>query len=150
VHANLVTPGEARTADHLATPIGEQLAAYIARHEAGAASEKYVRESRRILNAVLGGCEFRTLADLARQDVERRLNRRRSENASARTRKTDRSTLIAFANWCANPTVGRLVSNPFDGVPESAGSFPIRSMGCLKLTREPTLASAAERCASQS
>jgi integrase len=119
VRANLLTPAEARTADHLTTPIGEHVAACAASLEASGASEKYIRETGRILNAVLAGCEFRTLADLDREAVERWLTRRRSEGASARTRNTDRSTLIAFANWCADSNIGRLVSNPFKGLPKA-------------------------------
>jgi len=116
VRAGLLTPAEARTAEHLATPISEHVAAYIGSLEASGASERYVRESRRILDAVLVGCEFHTLADLDREALERWLNRRRTENASARTRNTDRATLNAFANWCAEPSIGRIVSNPFKGV----------------------------------
>jgi integrase len=78
-----------------------------------------VRETRRILDTVVGGCEFRTLADLDREALERWLNGRRAPNASARTRNTDRATLNAFANWCADPSIGRLVSNPFTGVPRA-------------------------------
>ena len=74
VRAGLLTPAEARTAEHLTTPIGEHVAAYIGSLEASGASEKYVREARRILDTVLAGCEFRTLADLDRETVERWLN----------------------------------------------------------------------------
>jgi integrase len=116
VRAGLLTPAEARTAEHLATPISEHVAAYIGGLEASGASERYVRESRRILNAVTTGCDFRNLADLDREALERWLNLRRTENASARTRNTDRATLNAFANWCAEPSIGRIVLNPFKGV----------------------------------
>ena len=119
VRAGLLTPVEARTADHLSTSISEHVDAYIGTLEASGASAKYVRESRRILETVLSGCEFRVLADLDREAVERWLNHRRSTNASARTRNTDRATLNAFANWCADPSIGRLVSNPFKGVPKA-------------------------------
>ena len=64
VRAGLLTPAEARTAEHLATPIGEHVAAYMTSLEASGASPKHVAETRRVLDAVLEGCEFRTLADL--------------------------------------------------------------------------------------
>ena len=119
MRAGLISPAEARTAEHLTTPIGEHVAAYIASLEASGASAKYVREARRILDAIIAGCEFGTLAALDREAVERWLNKRRDGKASARTRNTDRSTLIAFANWCADPNIGRLVANPFKGVPKA-------------------------------
>ncbi len=131
VRAGLLTPAEARPAEHLATPIDEQIAAYIGSLEAIGASERYVAEAGRILDAVLSGCEFGILADLDREALERWLNRRRTAKASARTRNTDRATLNAFANWCADPSIGRLVSNPL--------------RGCRRRTRRPTLAVAAGR-----
>jgi integrase len=114
VRAGLITPAEARTAEHLATPIGEHVAAYVTSLEASGASPKHVAESRRVLTRVLQGCGVETLASLERSAVERWLNRRRQEGASGRTRNIDLTRLIAFANWCvAN---GRLVTNSFRGV----------------------------------
>src|SRR5215831_18518648 len=56
VRAGLITPAEARTAEHLATPIGEHVAAYLTSLEASGACPKHVAESRRVLNRVLQGC----------------------------------------------------------------------------------------------
>jgi integrase len=119
VRAGLLTPAEARTAEHLAKPVGEHVAAYVTSPEASGVTEKYLREARRILDTVLAGCEVRTLADLDREAIERWLNQRRCSGASARTRNTDRSTIIGFANRCADPNIGRLVSNPLKGVPKA-------------------------------
>jgi integrase len=114
VRAGLITPAEARTAEHLTTPIAEHVAAYLNSLEASGASPKHVAESRRVLNRVLQGCGAETLATLERSAVERWLNRRRQEGASGRTRNIDLTRLTAFANWCvAN---GRLLTNPFRGV----------------------------------
>jgi integrase len=110
----LLTPTEARTAEHLATPIGQHAAAYVVSLEASGASPKHVSESRRVLDQVLRGCGFESLAALERPAVERWLNRRRQEGASARTRNIDLTRLIAFANWCVDN--GRLTSNPFSGI----------------------------------
>src|SRR6516225_1090711 len=62
VRAGLITPAEARTAEHLATPIGEHVAAYMVSLEASGASPKHVSESRRVLDQVLQGCGFESLA----------------------------------------------------------------------------------------
>jgi len=92
VRAGLLSPAEARTAEqHMATPIGEHVAAYIGNLEASGAGERYVREARRILDAVLTGCEFRTLANLD--------NRR--QNCSGDDR--DRTGNLLVANQAVEP-----------------------------------------------
>ena len=94
VRAGLLSPAEARTAEqHLATPIGEHVAAYIGNLEASGAGERYVREARRILDAVLTGCEFRTLANLD--------NRRQRGDCSGDDR--DRTGNLLVANQAVEP-----------------------------------------------
>jgi integrase len=114
VRAGLLTPTESRTAEHIAKPIGEHVANYLASLEASGATRKHVAESRRILQAVLGGCEFATLAGVERTALEGWLNQRRLDGASARTRNVDLTAVRAFANWCVE--AGRLIRNPFDGI----------------------------------
>jgi integrase len=124
VRAGLISPAEARTAEHLAKPIGEHVAAYLTSLEASGASPKHVAESRRVLEAVLAGCGFPTLAAFDRATVEHWLNERRKAGTSARTRNIDLTRLIAFANWLiAN---GRLLTNPFNGIPKALESADTR------------------------
>src|SRR5262249_30878648 len=91
VRAGLITPAEARTAEHLTTPIGEHVEGYLTNLEARGATPKHVRETRQRLTRILDGCEFRALADLDASVAEAWLNRRRLEKASARTRNVDRA-----------------------------------------------------------
>jgi integrase len=117
VRAGLLTPTEARIAEHQSSAITEHVSGFLNSLEASGATAKHVRETRRVLGRVLEGCEFHTLADLERTTVEHWLNRRRTEGASARTRNVDLTALIAFANWCiANR---RLNANPFRGIPKA-------------------------------
>src|SRR5262249_23818199 len=103
--------------EHLVTLIGEHVVSYITSLEASGASPKHVIETRRVLKRVFQGCEFGTLAALERSAVERWLNRRRVEGASARTPDIDLTHLIACGTWCvAN---GRLIVNPFRGIPKA-------------------------------
>jgi integrase len=118
VRAGLITPAESRTAEHIAKPIGEHVAAYLASLEASGACSKHVAESSRVLRHALKACEFNTLADLDRSAVERWLNGRRLEGASGRTRNIDLTRLIAFGNWCVEG--GRLLVNPFWGIPKAS------------------------------
>jgi hypothetical protein len=114
VRGKLLTAAEARISEHLGTPINEHVDAYLTSLQASGASPKHVVESRRVLNAVLRGCGFATLADLERPAVERWLAKRRQDGASVRTRNIDLARLIAFANWCKE--ADRLLSNPFDAI----------------------------------
>ena len=91
VRSGLLTPAEARTAEHLATPIGEHVAAYKTHLEAVGTSPKHRYETRRRLNRVLSECRFGTLGDLERGAVEARLvgeAKRAKKGMSARTRNT--------------------------------------------------------------
>jgi len=69
VRAKILTRAEDRIADHLSTPISEHVDADITGLEATGATRKHVAESRRILEAVLTGCSFATLADLERSNA---------------------------------------------------------------------------------
>jgi hypothetical protein len=136
VRAGLLTPGGARIAEHLTTPIGEHVEDFAAGLEASGATAKHVRETRRILGRVLSGCDFHTLADLVRLAVEHWLNARPSEGASARTRNVDLAALTAFGNrLVANR---RLMTNSFRGIPkanEAADSRRCRAMTEAELVR---------------
>src|SRR5262249_50653414 len=54
-----------------------------------------------------------------REVVERWLAERAAEGMSARTRDAYRNAMVSFCNWCADPTVNRLASNPFNAVPKA-------------------------------
>jgi hypothetical protein len=70
VRAKLLTPAEARTAEHLSRPIGEHLADYLTSLEASGVTAKYVSETNRILKRIFEECQFRTLANLDASTVE--------------------------------------------------------------------------------
>ena len=61
-------------------------------------------------------CRFARLADLDRHTLESWLSAKTEGGMSARTRNSYHTTAVAFANWCAEPTVRRLLSNPFEGI----------------------------------
>ena len=116
VRAGLLTPAEARIAEHLATPIGEHVDAYIdqPRSRAGR-SPKHVAKRRRILNRLAGDCGF---APARRPGASSRRALAQPTTAakgrSARSRNTHRTALIAFGNWCVD-RIGRLIVEPVPG-----------------------------------
>jgi hypothetical protein len=115
VRSGLLTPAEARTAEHLATAIGEHVAAYKTHLEAVGTSPKHRYETHRRLDRVLSECRFTALADLERGAVETWLvgeAKRAQKGMSARTRNTYLISLNAFAERCIE--TGRLTLNPFE------------------------------------
>jgi site-specific recombinase XerC len=73
----------------------------------------------RQLKRVIDDCDFSRISELNREALERWLASETRRGRSARSRNAHRAALIAFANWCADPTIGRLISNPFRGVPKA-------------------------------
>ena len=119
VRAGLLTPAEARTAEHLATPIGEHVDAYLNSLAAAGSVPMHRQNVKTYLNRLAADCGFGRLADLNRESLEKWLAKETKSGRSARSRNTHRASLIAFANWCADPSIGRLSSNPFKGVPKA-------------------------------
>jgi hypothetical protein len=119
VRAGLLSPAEARTAAHLATPISEHFDAYLNALAAAGSVPMHRSNVKTYLNRLAADCGFGRLADLNRESLEKWLARETKSGRSARSRNTHRASLIAFANWCADPSIGRLSSNPFKGVPKA-------------------------------
>ena len=73
------------------------------------------------------GVRVHELADLERTASERWLIQEARGGMSARTRNSYVVSVLAFANWCADDTVGRLLHNPLRGISkadEKAGQTP--------------------------
>ncbi len=116
VRAGLITSSEARTAEHLTAPIAEHFDAYLNALAAAGSVPLHRHNTRTYLDRLAAACGFRRLGDLKREALERWLAEEAKAGRSARSRNTHRAAIVAFANWCADPTVGRLPANPFKGV----------------------------------
>ena len=123
VRAKVLTAAESAVSDHQAAPLADHVAAYVAHIKAAGCSPEHVANVNRQLNRIADECRFSRLVDLDRHTLETWLARqtepRRNEagriepGMSARTRNSDATAATAFANWCAEPTVRRLLANPF-------------------------------------
>src|SRR5215831_9211954 len=71
VRAGLISPAEARTAEHLARPIGEHFDAYLDALAAAGSVELHRRNTRMYLERLADQCGFKRLADLNREALER-------------------------------------------------------------------------------
>jgi integrase len=117
VKAKILTPAEDAVIDHQATSLAEHLKAYDDHLEALGNSAEYRDNTLRQLRRIAAECEFAQLADLNSETVERWLVAKSKQNVGARTRNSYRADAVGFCNWCvAN---GRLISNPFAGLPKA-------------------------------
>jgi integrase len=116
IKAGVMTPREADAADRMREPLDHHIADYIARlpgKRGGPATPMHRDNTRRSLQRLAADCRWTCLADLTRDSLERWIADEAGKGRSARSINAYREAAIAFANWCADPNVGRLSSNPF-------------------------------------
>ena len=114
VKAKVITVAEDSIADHQDVPITEHFKTYLIKLEADETSPDHRANVRRCLERIANACGFGCLTDLKREALEKYLTSRTKQGISARTRNLDRTSIIAFCNWCIE--TDRLVSNPFTKV----------------------------------
>ena len=119
VRAGLLTPAEARISEHLGKPIAEHVDAYVESMKARGVVKMHRDNVRSQLMRVIEDCGFARISELNREALERWLGNETRADRSARSRNAHRAAMIAFCNWCADPTIGRMISNPFRGVPKA-------------------------------
>lgn len=115
IRAGVMTEREADAADRMRESIGRHIADYIERlpsKRGGRATEAHRRDTERCLRRLAADCGWTCPADLARTDLERWMNDQAQAGRSARSINAHRIAVGAFANWLADPLVGRLSSNP--------------------------------------
>jgi transcriptional regulator with XRE-family HTH domain len=71
MRAGLISPAEARTAEHLATPIVEHVAAYVASLAARGAGKTHRATVKSNLERIAADCGFARLTDMSRDALER-------------------------------------------------------------------------------
>jgi len=113
VRSNVLTAAEAAIGDHQGTPLLDHIRQYVEHLEAAGCSTEHVANVTRQLRRVADECRFSRLGDVDRNTFERWLNEQTKAGMGARTRNSYLVAAIAFANWCSEPTNGRLPNNPF-------------------------------------
>ncbi len=116
IRSGVVTAAEADVGRHQTTPIEEHVAAYITHLEASGTSGAHRKETRRLIRRVVADCGMSTLAALKRESLERWISSQTKSGMGARNLNAHRNAVASLAGWLADPTVGRLPSNPFRGV----------------------------------
>jgi integrase len=117
VRSGLLTSAEDRIAEHLTTLIGAHLDAYIDSMKSRGVVEMHRANTRGHVKALIGDCGFDRLSDLKQESLERWLSAESTKGRSARSRNAHRTALVSFCNWCVS--VGRLMTNPFKGIPKA-------------------------------
>ncbi len=116
IKAGIMTRREADASDRMHDPVDGHIADYIDRlpgKRGGPATPMHRDNTRRSLHRLATDCRWTCLADMTRDDLERWIASQASQGRSARSINAYREAAIAFANWAADPDVGRLPSNPF-------------------------------------
>ena len=115
----LLTPAEARTAEHLATPIGEHFDAYLNALAAAGSVPMHRNNVRTYLNRLAADCGFKRLADLTAKPWSdgSPWKPRTGGRLALATRTAPRSSPSRIG--AQTPSIGRLSSNPFKGVPKA-------------------------------
>jgi integrase len=117
IRANVITTAEDAAARHQGIPFAEHIEAYIGFLEAAGACPEHRKERRRQLRRLEADCDWRTLANLQRDTLERWLALQAQQGMGARTRNSYLISVLAFCNWAVE--TGRLLSNPFDRIPKA-------------------------------
>lgn len=132
IRSGVMTRREADAADQRRSPIAQHIEGYIARlpgKRGGTATAMHRDNTRRYLTRLAAECLWECLADMTRDSLERWITSHSRPGPdgrpvrSARSINCHRAAAVAFANWCADPLIGRLPSNPFGtgqyGVPKA-------------------------------
>jgi len=114
VKAKVLTAAEDRVARHQTTPIAEHFEAFDEHLRAKGDCELHRACVAQRLKRLAAECPFATLAELAREPLERWLAARTVEGLAAKSRNHYRNALVTFANWCVS--TDRLIANPFSVV----------------------------------
>lgn len=115
VRAGILTPAQDAVADHKRSSIAGHVETYLESLKAKGTTPKHQATVKRLLNELIEGCGFRTLADIRREPVERWLGGPENATRAARTKNTSRNAVVWFCNFCVDTE--RLVSNPLARLP---------------------------------
>lgn len=122
VKSGVMSRREAHAVDRLHEPLHQHIGEYVDRlpgRRGGLASPVHRDNTRRYLERLAAECRWACLADLSRADLERWIADQSRPGPdgkpvrSARSINCHRAAAVAFANWLADPNIGRLPSNPF-------------------------------------
>jgi len=124
VRSGIRSIAEDSVVDHQTTPLMMHVEDYLRSQTTKGRSKVSIKNTRARLKRIaadkrndgMGGCAFRTLADLNATTLEAWLEAQRAVGMSAGNSNEFRQAMIGFSNWCAKPGVGRLTANPFVGV----------------------------------
>ncbi len=109
----MVDAGLDRITEQRRLPIADQLAEFEA--SIGDNSPQYVKLTMGQLRRIMVGCEFKTLADIDAEAVQKYLrSRRKDEETGHRTYNQYLQVMGTFCNWCV--TTKRLLTNPMLGI----------------------------------
>lgn len=122
-------------------PYQEHLRSYVQELQARKRNDEYIGKIRRHVDFLMAKLKLIYLEDVKAAEVRALLL---GKDVSARTRDSMRQSLSYFLNWCASPSIGRLVVNPLRTLPAFKGS-KVRERRALNAADLQKLLDAARR-----
>ena len=116
VRSGLRTSAEDATVDYANTPIAEHVEAFETSLNAAGVTANHRKGTLAYIKRIADECKWQRLADLTRESLETWLAAASKKGMGARTRNAHHTAVVSFARWCADPKIGRLLSNPFSGI----------------------------------
>ena len=116
VRRGVVTKAEAAVGQHQGTVLEQHINDYLAYLESKGTCNEHRSERRRQLRRIATECGFTRLADLEADGVGALADTTGSRRHVGADRNSYVVSVLAFANWCADDTVGRLLHNPLRGI----------------------------------
>ncbi len=116
VRSGVMTRRESDAADRMRQSLDKHIDDYIQRlpgKRGGSATATHGEDVKRCLKRLAADCGWNCPADLRREDLERWMSDQARADRSARSINSHRAAVVAFANWLADPLIGRLPANPF-------------------------------------
>jgi len=117
VKSHVISAAEDSIADHQTIPPAEQIKAYLAHQRTRGLNATRIKNTVARLKRLATECEFRRLADLDAERLERWLSAQADGGMSAGNRNEYRQELVGFGNWCVRTR--RTIGNPFSDVPKA-------------------------------
>ena len=120
VRSEVITTGEAATADHQRTSVTDHFAAYHEHRTAKGLNSVRIANTKSRLERLAHECGFTRLSEMTADVLTRWLARQQAKQPkgmSAGNRNEYRQELVGFGNWCVE--THRLSVNPFANVPKA-------------------------------
>ena len=117
VRGKILTAAQDGIIDHQSTGLLAHVEEFISHQTAKGLNVDRIKSTRQRIRQISADCEFGVLSELNGPALVEWMLTRQQTGMSAGSRNGYRDAMVGFGNWCVR--TGRLISNPFAGVPKA-------------------------------